>query len=253
MKWVGMAAGTIVLLGILLTAWPFHSVVDEQAAAQAPSTVQQTVNVSGEGRAAARPDLALLSLGVTARAGTVAEAMDQANQAIDKVRDTLRANGIDERDIQTTSISISPQFGRPPGPDGGPPPITGYLASQQLQVKVRDIGRAGKVIDDAAAAGGDRFQMQGLRFAFADPSGLQSQAREQALTRAKAKAEELARLGGLTLGAPIAINEGAQPPTPITRAAVGGDVAALPTPAPTGISPGELEVVVTVQVSYSAR
>ena len=251
MKRSSIIGGTLVLLGVVAVAGFFRGNEGDRAAAQPAQMPLQTVNVSGEGRASAPPDMAVLSLGVSARGATVAEAMDQANQASDRLRASLRANGIEERDIQTSSISISPQYGRPRG-DDTPPPIVGYQASQQFQVRVRDIAMAGRVIDDAAAVAGDRFQMSGLRFTFADPTGLQSQAREQAMARARSKAEDLARLGGLSLGAPVAINEGAEPPPPVR---VADTREALPTAAsaPTTISAGELEVVVTVQVSYSAR
>lgn len=254
MKWTGIGVGAVALLGVACVIGLLSGGQDGPAVAQTTPTVAQTVNVSGEGRVSARPDMALLTLGAAGRGVTVAEAMAQANQATDRIRDTLRANGIDERDVQTVSILVNPQFRRGPSPEDGPPPIVGYQATQQLQVKARDVTAAGKIIDDAATAAGDRFQMQGLRFTFADPTPLQSQAREQAMAKAKAKAEELARIGGLTLGPPIAINEGTQPPSIAT--ARGGDVAFTAAPAPvppTGVSPGELEVVVVVQVNYSAR
>jgi hypothetical protein len=244
--------GGVLLLIALATGLTLRARGAQSAAAQTVSTVQPTINVSGEGRVSARPDMATINLGVQARGRSVAEALDLANQSLDQVRGSLRANGIDDRDIQTSSISISPQYGSRPSSDG-PPPIVGYQASQQLQVRVRDISKAGKVIDDAAAAGGDQFVMNGLRFTVADPTALQSQAREQAYAKARAKAEELARLGGLTLGAPIAMNEGAQPPPPVLGGR-GGDVAVpAAAPAVTSVSTGELEVVVTLQVNFAAR
>jgi uncharacterized protein YggE len=250
MKQKVIIIGLVVAVGILSVAGLFRDRGGPLANAQTGGAVQQTVNVSGEGSVFAKPDMAIVSAGVSARGSSVAEAMNLANQAIDRVRTAVRNNGIDERDIQTSSISVSPQYSSRASGDA-PPQIVGYQASQQLQIKVRDINIVGKVIDDAAAGAGDQFTLQGLRFTIADPTALQSQAREQAMAKAKAKAEELARLGGLTLGPPIAISEGATPPTPVftTRSA---DFAA-PAAAPTSVSTGELEVVVTVEVNYSAR
>lgn len=252
MKRQAIIVGIVLVVGILSVAGFSRDRGSGSAIAQTGGAVQQSVNVSGEGRVSAKPDMAIVSAGVSARSSTVAEAMNLANQAIDKVRGSLQNNGIEERDIQTSSISISPQYSNRTAADSQPQ-IVGYQASQQLQIKVRNINNVGKVIDDAAAAAGDQFTLGGLQFTFADPTALQSQAREQAVAKARAKAEELARLGGLTLGAPIAMNEGAQPPTPLFTAR-GADMAtASIAPAPTGVSTGELEVVVMVQVHYSAQ
>jgi uncharacterized protein YggE len=252
MKRSGIIGGLMAAAALTLLAGLAFGPGNRPAAAQTGDIIQPTVNVSGEGRVSAKPDMAIVSAGVSARGSSVAEAMDQANQAIDRVRASLQANGIAERDIQTSSISVSPQYSRSTGPDA-PPQIVGYQASQQLQIRIRDINAIGKVIDDAAAAGGDLFTLSGLRFTIADPTSLQSQAREQAMAKARAKAEELARLGGLTLGSPIAINEGAEPPTPVLIARSTEFAAPAAAPAPTGVSAGELEIVVTVQVSYAAR
>ena len=220
-------------------------------ATQSPPGVPRTINVSGEGRVAVKPDLALLRLGAGARGATVAEAMAQTDQAIQAMVGSFRSNGIDERDIQTAYLSVSPVITGPPQP-GGEPTVVGYQASQQLTVKVRDLSKLSKVLGDAAGAAGDRFQMQGVQFTLTDPTAPQSQAREQALLKAKAKAEEFAQLAGLTLGPQIAINEGAVPPSfaPVQAGGGGGG----PAPAPViGFYPGEQEFVVTVQVSYLVR
>src|SRR5439155_26761034 len=138
--------------------------------AQAIGDVVRTINVSGEGRASSAPDIAMLNLGVGARGATVREALAGANQAMGRLVASLRADGIADRDIQTTSFSVSPIFGQSRGPEGGPAPIVGYQANQFVRAKVRALDTVGPVIDDAAAATGDAFQIQGLQFGIDDPT-----------------------------------------------------------------------------------
>lgn len=206
------------------------------------------ISVNGEGRASGTPDVAVLILGVSTRGATVQAANAQAQEAANKLLATLRANGVAEKDIQTQQFSISPEYGRGRSPEDEPK-ITGYRVSNMVQVKVRRIAEVGKVIDAAVSAVGDALQVQGVGLTIDDPKPLQEQAREKAMADAKAKAEQLAKAAGVGLGRPLAISEGggALPifergvPVPLAK---GGD---------TPISPGELEVVVAVQVTYAIQ
>ena len=215
------------------------------SASSANSSEPQGLSVSGEGRASAAPDVAVLGLGVSAKAPTVGAANSQAQQAMTALLDSLEANGVQEKDIQTTSFAIQPEYDY----RNDEQVLTGYRVSHMLQVKVRDIDRAGEVIDDAVQAGGDLLQVQSISFIIDDTTALSSQARQKAMADAQAKAEELATLAGVTLGDPTYITESTS--TPYTQPYRDGSMAYSAEAAPvTEISAGELEVVVYVNITY---
>jgi len=119
-----------------------------------------------------------------------------------------------------------------------------------LQVKVRDIDKAGEVIDDAVEAGGDLLQVQSISFTIDDTTALRSEARAEAVADAQSKAEELATLAGVSLGKPIYISESISTPYSQPYYDRGG-VYAMEAEAVTEISTGELEVVVSVYMTYT--
>jgi uncharacterized protein YggE len=201
--------------------------------------------VSGEGRVAAAPDMALLGVGVSTKEDTVAAANSAVQAAMDRLLSSLEADGIVEKDIQTSQFSISPEYDY----QFSEPRLTGYRVTHMLQVKVRNIDRAGEVIDDAVEAAGDLVQVGSITLTIDDTSALAKRARELAMADAKAKAEELAQLADVELGKPISISESSYTPSPPVYydRAVGGEELA---PAQTSISTGELEVVVSVQMTY---
>jgi len=215
------------------------------SASSANSSEPQGLSVSGEGRASAAPDVAVLGLGVSAKASTVGAANSQAQEAMTALLDSLEANGVQEKDIQTTSFSIQPEYDY----RNDEQILTGYRVGHKLQVKVRDIDRAGEVIDDAVQAGGDLLQVQSISFIIDDTTALSSQARQKAMADAQAKAEELASLAGVTLGDPTYITESTS--TPYAQSYYDRGMAYSAEAAPvTEISAGELEVVVYVNITY---
>jgi uncharacterized protein YggE len=215
------------------------------SASSANSSEPQGLSVSGEGRASAAPDVAVLGLGVSAKASTVGAANSQAQEAMTALLDSLKANGVQEKDIQTSQFSVNPEYDY----RNDEQILTGYRVSHMLQVKVRDIDRTGEVIDDAVQAGGDVLQVQSISFTIDDTTALSSEARQKAVANAQAKAEELASLAGVTLGDPTYITESTS--TPYTQPYYDRSVAYSAEAAPaTEISAGELEVVVYVNITY---
>jgi hypothetical protein len=203
------------------------------------------ISVSGEGRVSVAPDMALLGVGVSTKKDTVAAANSAVQAAMGRLLSSLKADGIVEKDIQTSQFSISPEYDY----QFSEPRLTGYRVTHMLQVKVRDIDRAGEVIDDAVEAAGDLVQVGSISLTVDDTSAMAKQARELAMADAKAKAEELARLADVELGKPISISESSYTPGPPVYydRAYASEAGAL---AQTTISTGELEVVVSVQIIY---
>ena len=205
----------------------------------------QGISISGRGTATAEPDTALLSLGVSVLASTARDARDQAAEAMNDLLDSLKGNGIDPDDIKTTQFSLRPEFDYS---RSGSPRIIGYRLTNTVSVTVRDLDRVPEIIDEAVDAVGDPIQISGITFTLDDPASLLSQARADAMADAQAKAQQLADLAGVTLGKPIAISEssgGALPPI-FFRAELAAEAA-------TPIEPGQLEIAVSVAVTYAIQ
>ena len=209
---------------------------------------QQTgIWVTGWGEVMAVPDLALLSLGIEARAGTVSEAQAQASEVMDKVMEALKDNGVAEKDIQTQRFSIYPitRWDK----DAEKEEIIGYRVTNMVLSKIRELDNAGAIIDAVAHAGGDYTRIQDISFTIDDPTPYYEEARTNALEDARNKAEQMANLTGVKLGRPTYISEGAIYIPTITRGLYETDA---PVPAPvTPISPGEMKITLNVQVAYA--
>ena len=212
-------------------------------------TQQEGIWVTGQGEAQAVPDVAVLNLGVQAQAPTVAEAQDQAKQAMDAVMATLKTNGIAEEDIQTTGYNIWQQTRW--DNQTQQEVVTGYQVSNSIQVKVRKIADTGAILDAAVAAGGDLIRAQGIGFQVDDPSPFLTEAREKAVADAKQKAEQLARLAGVKLGTPTYITESYNNPGIFRAASMSMDAAGGGVSVPTPITPGETTITASVQIVYS--
>lgn len=203
---------------------------------------QSAIWVSGTGEVTVVPDVAVLSLGVELEEATVQEAMDEAAVAMDRVISTLLAKGIAEKDIQTRWFNIYPVRKWTEWDDT----IIGYEVTNTVTVKIRDI-------DAVAKAGGDLIRIHGVSFTVDDPSPYYVEARAEAVADATAKAKQLADLSGVQLGKPFYISEGGgYTPTPIYRdyammSFEGGSAPITP------ISPGETEIILTVQMAFTIQ
>ena len=208
---------------------------------------QEGIWVNGLGEVQAVPDIAVLNLGVQAEAMTVAEAQAMASTAMDAVMAALKANGIDEDDIQTTGYSIYQQTRW--DNDKQESVATGYQVTNNVKVKVRQVADAGTVLDAATRAGGDLMRVQGIYFEVDDPDPYLEQARASAMADAKAKAEQLADLAGVDLGKPIYITESYYSPVVYRGMEMAAQDSGVPAPT-TPITPGETTITATVQIVY---
>ena len=209
------------------------------------SSQQTGIWVSGTGEVTVTPDVAILTLGVEAQEKTVKEAQSEAASAMAAVVAALKTNGVADKDIQTQWYSISPVTKWVE--ETNEQITTGYSVTNMVTVKIRDISKAGTIIDAVAEAGGDLTRINSISFTVDDPTAYYNQAREQAMQDAKDKAEQMATLAGVTLGKPTYISEsGGYIPTPyyLKDYAEGGS-------ASTSISAGELDITIMVQVGYA--
>ncbi|MBD3765771.1 MAG: SIMPL domain-containing protein [Rhodobacterales bacterium] len=181
-----------------------------------PGWAQGRITVTAEARVEAPPDVAQVTLGVTSRAETAAAAMVANSAELARVMDRLTAAGIAPRDIQTTGLSLSPDWQG--ADDGAPARITGYTAQNMVTVRVRDLGVLGPVLDAAVRDGANT--LHGLSFGISAPDPLLDQARRTAVARALDRARLLAEAAGTQLGPILEISEGGQgwQPQPMFRA-----------------------------------
>jgi uncharacterized protein YggE len=213
------------------------------------SSQQTGIWVSGEGTVTVTPDIAILYLGIEAKADSVAEAQSQAQEAMEAVMDALTASGVDEDDIQTQYFRIDQDTRW--DSDKDEEIITGYEVTNTVSVKIREIDDVGTVIDAVAEAGGDLTRINYITFSVDDPSMYYEEVRQEAMEDARDKAEQLAEVAGVELGAPTYIYEGSVS-SPVVYRGMGG---ALPPVAidesSTSISAGELDITLSVQVAYA--
>lgn len=209
---------------------------------------QQGIWVSGEGKVNVTPDIATLSLGVTAQSPSVAEAQSRASDAMNKVMTALTSNGVAEKDIQTENFSIE-QVTRWDDKTQQQV-VVGYRVTNVVTAKIRQLDKTGTIIDAVAVAGGDLTRVNGINFTVEDPTPNYMEARQKAVADARAKASQMADLFGVKLGKLIYVSENLQYP-PIIRGGTFEMVTAAA--APTPISPGEIQLTLDVQAVYAIR
>ena len=214
------------------------------------SNQQEGIWVTGQGKVTDVRDIVTVRLGVEAEEESVAEAQTQAAEAKDKVMTALTDNGVAEKDIQTQYFSIRKvtKWDREKEEET----VIGYRVTNTVTAKIRDIDKAGAIIDAVAEAGGDLTRIDSISFSIDDPSDYYEEAREKAMADAKAKAEQLAELADVTLGKPTYISESTYVP-PITRGVVWEEAVPAPASVETSISPGEMEVSLTVLLGYAIQ
>src|SRR5712671_6872519 len=231
MKYRTALAAAVALAGALLTAPVLAQVVPPA-----------TISVTGEATVSVPPDLAQIDGGVTSEAKTAREASEANNTAMGKVLQALKGAGIEEKDIQTSRLSLQPQS----APNrSGPSAIAGYRASNRVTVRVRDVAKVASVIDTLVGAGAN--EIGGINFVVSQASKLLDEARERAVADARRKAEIYAKAAGVTLGAPLGISEEGNPgPVPFRKMAAGMAVSAP-------VAQGEETLQVTVSVSWAIK
>lgn len=202
------------------------------------------LSVAAQAEARRVPDVATISAGVVTQAADANAAMRANAEQMAKVMAAIKAAGIAERDIQTAGISVHPQYRYA---ENQPPAITGYQASNTVNLKVRDIGDLGEVLDALVASGAN--QVNGPSFEIDKPDEAYDEARLAAVEKAQARAQTYAKALGLRVRRIVSISEGGglQPPIPMMRMqAMDAGMAK----AETSVSPGETTLSVNLDVVF---
>ncbi len=199
--------------------------------------------VSAEAESRRVPDVATISAGVVTQAADANAAMRANASQMDKVMAAIQAAGIPERDVQTSGISLNPQYKYV---ENQSPTITGYQASNNVNLRVHDIAKLGKAIDALVASGAN--QVNGPSFEVDKPEPAYDEARRAALDKAQARATMYAKTLGLRVRRIVSISEGGgnRPPGPMPMQAMARGKAE----ADTAVSPGETSLSVTLDVVF---
>jgi len=237
-----LAAGGLGALIVAVAAMSAHA-GPAAAAPTASDPATHTISVSGTGKVTVVPDVARVNLGVTMNQPTVKAARASAAQSMRDIIAAIKALGVADADIQTTGLSLYPQYA-----NGSTTRIAGYTISEQVQVTIRDLDKAGDVVDAATAKGAT--DVNGISFELADPAKTMNDARAAAITAARASAQAMASAGNVNLGAIVSMTDAsvAQPyPVYFGNAAGAAPDATVKTPVQVGMQ----DVSVVIQVVFA--
>jgi len=220
------------------------------ASAQSPAPIQAItgtrLDIVAEGEVVRTPDIATIGAGVVTQAVSAAQAMSDNARRMSAAVAALKKAGVADRDIQTSSLSLNPQYRYG---ENMPPVITGYQASNQVSVRFRDIKRAGAILDALVAVGAN--QINGPSFGVDKPEAALDEARTAAIAKARARADLYARAAGLSVKRILTISEAggySPPPQPMVMMR-----SMEKAQADTAIEAGEQKLAVSVTVSFELQ
>ena len=198
--------GTIVAAGVVASNAAFAAEHDRPA----------IISVQGVGTVSVAPDMAVINLGVVREAKTARAALTANNEAMSKVLATFKEMGIEDKDLQTSNLNISPRYHHPKRNSNGEqkaPMIVGYVVNNDLTVRVRDLDSVGVLLDQAVTLGVN--QGGAIQFTNSDASKIMQEARIAAVKDARSKAETIVSELGVELGKLSSISEGSHTPRPV--------------------------------------
>ena len=229
-------------LATLLAAFAMTAAPATALAQAAPASDGTLLSVSSRAEARKAPDIATFSAGVVTQAADGNAALRQNAEQMNRVLAAIKAAGVADKDVQTSGISLNPQYRYE---ENQPPRITGYQASNTVNVKLREVAKMGKVLDALVASGAN--QVNGPSFGIDDPEPLYDRARLDALKAARARAETYAGALGVRVRRIVSISEGgAALPSPMPRMAMMKAEAYDSTP----VAAGESSVSVNLDVVF---
>lgn len=239
---VGLTAAVSLVVGGLVLG-PIIAGHQTAAVDSTGQPAEHTVTVTGSGLVSVSPDVADVTIGVSIQKPTVKEARSAAASTMATVVASIKKNGVAAKDIVTTNVSLSPVYDY--SSSGKAPKLVGYEFGNSVKATVRNLDSLAAVIDDAAAAGATTIQ--GISFRLDDPKPVEAQARQLAMSDAKAKADALVAAAGVSIKGVVSISETTTTPSQAYYAmgqALDAKAAAVPTPIQTGTT--DVQIVVTV-------
>jgi hypothetical protein len=237
---VAVASAALVVLVVLVAVMAAGRppVFISSPAASTTSSIESGVFTSGDASVSKKPDTAFVYAGVESQQSTAAAAQsDLAAKAANLIA-RIKALGVPDKDLNTSGYAVGPIY----TPSGQT--ISGYRASEQLQVTWHDVNNVGKALDAIVQEGG--ATNVGASFGLADPKAAQAEARTLAIADARSRAQAMATAAGIRLGAVVRVTDLTSSGLPSARFDVGAGA-----PATTQLPVGELTVAVTVEVDFA--
>ncbi|MEP2705031.1 MAG: SIMPL domain-containing protein [Roseibium sp.] len=216
------------------------------AFAQESGDVRGSITMEGRGSVSVAPDMAVITTRVVTTAKTAPDALAQNTKDLSKVIETIKASGIEAKDIQTSGFSIYPRYERITDGSNRQPDIIGYEVRNGVEINVRDLGKLGDLLSTVVESGANA--VDGIRFQVSDPDDKLDTAREKAVAAALHKAEIFAKAAGVELGDIMSISEtGADIPRPVMMRAESMMVGSA---SPVPIEAGEETISANVTISW---
>lgn len=210
-------------------------------------TPSKTITVSAEGKVTASPDIAQLSFSVVSEGMNPEKIADDNNKKISAAIEFVKSNGVELEDVKTTNYNLNPRYEY--DEDKRTSYISGYVLTQTVSVKIRDLGRVAKILGGLPSVGIN--QIFSVGFSIDDPEKYMAEARKQAFEKARQKAETMAVQNKTKIKQVLTFSDyQSAPPYPVMREMIAnekGDVV-LPT-----VEPGSQEVIVQVSVTYELK
>ena len=213
------------------------------------------ISVLGESTISVKPDIAILDIGVETFAESVALARQFAAKEMGSVISTLKKQGVDDSDIQTSRLNISPSYDYEEimvrGKRTGRQVLTGYFVNNVVKVRIRELEKAGEVIDRTASAGGDSIRINGISFTVDDLSPYKVLLRKGAVEDSLVKANHYATESGVTLGPLISLSETSAPAIQSFQKDMAFGMRAMSESIPTSVSGGELDIHHSIYATFA--
>jgi len=233
------------ILAALLGAVALPAAAQAQQSAITQSISGTRLDVSAVGESTRVPDVAVISSGVVSRAQTASAALADTSAKMDRVRAALKRAGVADRDIQTSNVSLNPEYRYP---DNQAPQLVGYTATNSVTVRFKDIRASGKILDALVAQGAN--QINGPNLVVDKPEAALDEARAKAIATGRARAELYARSLGMRIARIVAVSDTgsnyAPPPMPVM-------MEARMASAQTKIEPGEQKLQVSVAMTFELQ
>jgi uncharacterized protein YggE len=259
-----VALGFVAVVGVLGAAWVFAQF------SGLPHNAPHEISVSGEGKAYAKPDIAIISFGAHTEAPKSQDAVNKNNTIMEAVTKAVKDLGVEDKDIQTTLYNLSPVYGTEVLPMGAAPTkgavalpersmvypypvpnnkVVGYALDQQIQVKIRNFDNINAILDAATTNGANT--VGSLYFTVDDMEKFKAEARQKAIAQAKEKAGSMFKEAGLTGQKLVNISEGYGYPAPMYG--LGSALEKAADAASPNIQTGQMEINTTVTLTYRVK
>ena len=234
---------------------PMPAVPSESKYMTLASGASTGISVVGESTISVKPDIAILDIGVETFAESVALARQSAAQEMGSVISALKKEGVDDSDIQTNRLNISPSYDYEEimvrGKRTGRQVLTGYFVNNVVKVRIRELEKAGEVIDRTASAGGDSIRINGISFTVDDLSPYKVLLRKGAVEDSLVKANHYATESGVTLGPLVSLSETIAPAIQSFQKDMAFGMRAMSESMPTSVSGGELDIHHSIQATFA--